>query len=507
MERPTGAFRSRADEERAGLHTRASRRAMWHLLPVWALVVLTTKVDRGNISFVAGELMARLEMSNAQFGQAAGLFFLTYMAFQLPSLWVARRMGMRRWTTALLLSWAAITSVTAFVTSTLQLSMLRLALGAAEAGTFAMMYAHLDSYLLQADFSLAWAIVAPGTSAVSSLVAGPLAAAFLASTPPFGLQPWQWLLVGEGLLAASIGAVVWATMLESPETDTCFSDEERRALLEAKAREGRAKGEPPAAKGAPPLGSEAPWAFLAAWKPWYLCALAFLHAVPVNAFLLFLPLIIRKLLSSTEAAAAALNALPCAIDASLALGYGQLLKALPREARLGLGLVPLAIGVVLVPALASTVANGTGSMWSLVALSLMQGAMHTPMLNIDTLPTAFCREFANISDIYALINMARSAASYAGTVAFGALTDHYGSSVAALCVLLPASFIPTAALFAGWFYLNGVGQRAARMLCFCRASPKAAAPEQEDGIPLVGTPASMATATGSPHAKREHDEL
>jgi MFS family permease len=410
---------------------------------------------------------------------------------------------MRVWTTALLLMWSAITAVTAFVTSQWQLSATRLALGAAEAGTFAMLYAHLDSYLVQADFSLAWAIAAPGVSAVSSLVAGPLAAGFLAARPPFGLAPWQWLLVGEAVLAAAVGAVVFCVMLDSPESDSIFTDEERRCLVEAKARDSRANKErEPGAKGSQPADTQ--WGFLMAWKPWFLATLSFTHVLPVGAYVLFVPLIIKRLLGRSEAAAAALNAIPCAIDAACAFGYGAMLKRLPREARLWMALAPLGVAMLLAPALASTVMDGQGSMWSLVALSFIQGAMHTPMLNIDTLPTAFCREFSNTSDIYALINMARSAASYVGTVAFGALTDRYSSSVTALCIMLPSAFIPTAAMFTAWFFLNGVGGPALRF-CSWRGGKRVDAVDHEVGIPLVGI---KGDAVGnSPRGKREQDEL
>ena len=441
----------------------ASRKAIWRLLAVWSLVVFTTKIDRGNVSFASSALMEKLSLSNTQYGEAAGAFYITYMVFQLPGQWLARRLGIRRCISLLLASWMIITLATAFVQTKWQLTFCRLLLGASEAGTFPIFYMHLSKYLLQSDFNMAWAIGGPGVSGLSSILAGPVAAVFLAMPSTGGLDQWQWLLIGEGIGAGLVGVVVFFCLPDSPETDTAFTEEERAALLKAKAREHSASDSPshhqrPTGQLQQPERRN----FFLNWKAWYLSVLAFAFTMPGSAFSFFAPLMVKHLLGSSAATAAALNTLPYAMEVPMLLLHGQALKRLPRHARLWQALLPIGAAVSFNAAFA-VASRSSAQVTALLLLSLTQALVSVPVLNIDTLPSAYAQEIGSASGTYALINTVRSSSVFIASVWFGWLTDRF-SDTEALGIMLPVTMVPSAALFVGWFFINGDGPRALGLL-------------------------------------------
>src|SRR3974377_622969 len=119
-----------------GSMNQARRSTAGRLLPFVFVLYLICMIDRFNISFAALRMKADLGLSDSVYGFGASLFFLTYVAFEIPGAIVAERWSIRKWIARIMVSWGLITIVTASIQSAHQLYVVRLLLGAAEASFF-----------------------------------------------------------------------------------------------------------------------------------------------------------------------------------------------------------------------------------------------------------------------------------------------------------------------------------------------------------------------------------
>ncbi len=123
------------------LHALATRKAMTRLLPVIGIAYFMSYVDRTNVSLAKTALEADVGIGAAAYGLGAGLFFLSYALFEVPSNLILYRIGPRIWITRIAVTWGAVSAAMMFVQNEASFYLLRLLLGAAEAGLFpALMY-------------------------------------------------------------------------------------------------------------------------------------------------------------------------------------------------------------------------------------------------------------------------------------------------------------------------------------------------------------------------------
>src|ERR1700712_5510063 len=119
-----------------GLVGSAVRRAMWRLLPLLGLCYLLNYVDRVNVGFASLQMNPDLGLSAAAYGLGAGLFFIGYFFFEVPSNVILHRVGARLWIARIMITWGLVASATAFVQGELSFYIVRVLLGIAEAGFF-----------------------------------------------------------------------------------------------------------------------------------------------------------------------------------------------------------------------------------------------------------------------------------------------------------------------------------------------------------------------------------
>jgi MFS family permease len=128
-------------DARAALHEPATRKAMIRLLPIIGIAYFMSYVDRTNVALAKTALEADIGISAAAYGLGAGLFFVSYALLEVPSNLVLYRVGPRVWITRIAISWGAVSAAMMFVQNEASFYVLRLLLGAAEAGLFpALMY-------------------------------------------------------------------------------------------------------------------------------------------------------------------------------------------------------------------------------------------------------------------------------------------------------------------------------------------------------------------------------
>jgi MFS transporter, ACS family, tartrate transporter len=193
--------------------------------------------DRVNITFAETEIRADLEISATVFGLAAGIFFLSYVALEIPSNLVLHRVGARLWMGRIMISWGIIATATAFVWDGASLVAARILLGVGEAGFFPGVVYLLACWFPERDRGRALSVFMLGI-VVAAVVGGPLSGGLLELDGVLGLEGWQWLFIGQGLPAVAVGFWVLRVLPGSPAEASWLPDAERAALeaeLEAEA--------------------------------------------------------------------------------------------------------------------------------------------------------------------------------------------------------------------------------------------------------------------------------
>jgi len=214
------------------------KKVAWRLVPLLTLAYIVNYLDRTNIGFAALTMNKDLGLTATGFGFGAGILFLSYTVFEIPSNLALYHFGARRWIARIMISWGVVSAGTAFVIGAYSYYAARFALGVAEAGFFPGV-----TYYLAAWFPpqyrtrmLAWFLVA---IPASSLIGGPISGLILEMDGIWGLRGWQWLFIIEGLPAVLIGLVVLGVLADRPETATWLSQEERAALTGMLSQEQR----------------------------------------------------------------------------------------------------------------------------------------------------------------------------------------------------------------------------------------------------------------------------
>jgi ACS family tartrate transporter-like MFS transporter len=207
------------------LYLKISRR----LVPFLIVLYLVAFLDRVNISFAALTMNRDLNIGEGLYGLAAGMFFLGYLLFQVPSNLMLLRAGARRWIMFLMIAWGLASVATAFVTGPTAYLILRFLLGSAEAGFYPGVILYLTFWLPPKVRSSALAMFVTGVP-LSILVGAPLSAQILLFDHAMGLRGWQWLFVIEGAPAILLGVLVYFLLPDRPDEVHWLTDEEKQTL-------------------------------------------------------------------------------------------------------------------------------------------------------------------------------------------------------------------------------------------------------------------------------------
>jgi MFS family permease len=215
------------------LHELATRKAVTRLLPVLGIAYFMSYVDRTNVALAKTSLAADIGLSAAAYGLGAGLFFVSYALLEVPSNLVLYRVGARLWITRIAITWGVVSAAMMFVGDDVSFYVLRLLLGAAEAGLFpAMMYMVTQWFSQKHRVTIVGLIyVAP---CVAVIIGSPVGGALMELHGVGGLRGWQWMFLVEGLVTVLIGLVVWFKLPSRP-TDAKWLTEEEAAVLSERA--------------------------------------------------------------------------------------------------------------------------------------------------------------------------------------------------------------------------------------------------------------------------------
>lgn len=230
-----------ADNVGAQEQERVFGRVAKRVLPILMLAFLSAYIDRVNVGFAKLGMQADLGLSDAVYGLGAGIFFLGYFLFEVPSNIVLHRVGARRWIARIMVTWGVISGATMLVASPTQFYVARFLLGAAEAG-----FVPGVIYYLATWFPARWRGRILGTFYIalagSGLVGGPLAGAILAWMGGIGgLAAWRWLFLIEALPSVIIGIAVYMLLDDTPAQASWLDADEKKYISEQIATEEMAK--------------------------------------------------------------------------------------------------------------------------------------------------------------------------------------------------------------------------------------------------------------------------
>ena len=216
----------------------AIQKAALRFVPLLTIAYLFNYLDRTSLGFAALTMNQQLGLTASQFGLAAGIFFVGYSLFEIPSNLLLYRFGARRWLARIMISWGLVSAATAFVVGPHSFYGLRLLLGITEAGFFPGVTFFLAAWF-PAQYRtrmLAWFLIG---IPLSSLIGGPLCGMLLQMDGIWGLKGWQWLFLMVSLPCIPLGFATLKFLSDSPQAALWLTGEERDALVGVLASEVR----------------------------------------------------------------------------------------------------------------------------------------------------------------------------------------------------------------------------------------------------------------------------
>lgn len=218
------------------LERRTTRKVLWRIIPFVFALYVVSYIDRANIGYAALQMNQELGLSGSAFGFAAGVFFIGYFLFEVPSNLALARFGARVWIALILVTWGIVASSSAFVHSAMQLYVLRFLLGAAEAGFFPGVIIYLTFWFRARDQATSVALFTAAIP-VSYLLGAPLSTWIMDHASGMGLSGWRWMLLFEGIPALLGGIACYLFLTDSPEQARWLTPEEKQWLNEELAKD------------------------------------------------------------------------------------------------------------------------------------------------------------------------------------------------------------------------------------------------------------------------------
>jgi MFS transporter, ACS family, tartrate transporter len=207
----------------------AVAKAFRRILPFIFICYVISYLDRTNVSFAALGMNADLGITAEQFGFGAGMFFIGYFLFEIPSNLIMQKTGARIWIARIMISWGLISMATAFVTGPTSFAVARFCLGMAEAGFTPGIYLFFTYWFpgtWRAKITAAFLVGIP----VANIIGAPISGALMQITSHEHIRNWQWLLLIEGVPAVLLGIACLFFLDDKPAKAKWLTDDEKSLL-------------------------------------------------------------------------------------------------------------------------------------------------------------------------------------------------------------------------------------------------------------------------------------
>jgi ACS family tartrate transporter-like MFS transporter len=210
------------------------------IIPFIFLLYIIAFLDRNNIAFAALTMNKELGITSQQFGLLAGIFFLGYLLFEIPSNLLLHKIGARIWIPRILITWGTVAALTGFVHTVPQLYVMRFLLGLAEAGYFPGIVLYLTYWFPRREQARAIALFLIGVP-VTTILGAPVSGFILDHVHWLGLASWRWLLILEGLPAILFGFLASFLLPSRPQEASFLAADEKECIRAELAREEQEK--------------------------------------------------------------------------------------------------------------------------------------------------------------------------------------------------------------------------------------------------------------------------
>jgi MFS transporter, ACS family, tartrate transporter len=218
------------------LEARVTRKLQVRILPFAMLLYLVSFLDRLNVGFAAFTMNQAIGLTPEIFGLGGGLFFIGYIAVQVPSNLLLLRVGARVWIARVVILWGIVSMCSAFVVGPYSFCAMRFLLGVAESGFFPGMLLYLSLWFPARQRAVAIAIFM-AAAPLSTAIGSPISGALMELPRIAGLANWQWLYIIEALPAILLGFLTLKVLTDEPKHAVWLSSEERAWLEETLTRE------------------------------------------------------------------------------------------------------------------------------------------------------------------------------------------------------------------------------------------------------------------------------
>jgi MFS family permease len=259
------------------------RRVAVRFMPFLLVCYFISFLDRINVAFAALQMNKAVGLTTAQYGFGAGLFFLTYCLFEVPSNLMLVRVGATRWIARIMLVWGLCAAGMAFVVGPRSFYTMRLLLGAAEAGFFPGILFFLTLWFPTAYRGRIVSVFMAGV-AISGLLGAPISGLLLSLHGFMGLQGWQWLFIIEGVPAVLLAPLCFYYLQDGPIQAQWLAPSEREKLTDILNAERRERER---------QRSYSVFQALTNLRVLFLAAVYFSNVCLLNSVLFFLPLILK----------------------------------------------------------------------------------------------------------------------------------------------------------------------------------------------------------------------
>lgn len=381
------------------------------LIPFLFILYIISMMDRVNISFAALEMNHALNISSTAFGVIAGIFFIAYFFFEVPSNVMMHKIGCRVWIARILITWGLVTIGTGFIHTATQLGIMRVLLGIAEAGFYPGMILYMTLWFPSKYMGKTLAFFMTGM-ALNNIITAPLSTWIMDNVQLWGLEGWRWMFIVEGIPAVAFGIMTLFYLVDRPEQAKFLTPEEKSWLIGQLELERQAKEK---------KTNASMWEILKNGRVWHLSIIWFGYVCAMYGLSMWMPQLIKSLgqtLSNTSVGLISTIPYFIGVIAMIAVARSSD-KTMERRYHIGL---PIAISAIGLLALTMT----QDIVWSLFWITFTTAGIYGFAGSYWTLPSSFLSEATAAVGI-ALINSIGNLGGFVGPYAVGYLKDLTGS--------------------------------------------------------------------------------
>jgi D-galactonate transporter len=394
--------------------TRTYAKVARRLIPFLMLCYLGAYLDRVNVGFAKLQMLNDLKWSDTIYGLGAGIFFLGYFLFEVPSNLILHKYGARRWLARIMLTWAAISACFAFVSTPTTFYIMRFLLGAAEAG-FAPGVILYITYWFPSKRRAKMLSIFFMAIPLANIVGGPLSGWILQTFADLhGLRGWQWLFMLEAIPSLLLGVAILFYLDDSIAAAKWLTPEEKKLLQDNIAEDDTGK-----------VAHHSVGSFLSDRRVWLLAALYFCVVMGQYGITFWLPTIVRNSGVSNVVLVGLLSAIPylCALVALPFIGMSSD-RTKARRLHCALPMVVAAAALFTLP-----LTSGVGTALALLSFAAVGSIASSSQF--WSLPTAFLGGMTAAAGI-ATINCIANLAGFVSPSMVGWLNDFTGKQGAGL---------------------------------------------------------------------------